>query len=104
MRGPLKTRARDAASTRSDTFLAQTFGNVSFTSMWVEEVTQLRVVESGAFDGSEGTLTKITFTWNYALTSFPFSDVSCKAVSMLALFYLLSFIFVLHLYISSSLH
>lgn len=66
----------------SDTFLAQTFGNISFTSVWVEEVSQLTVVESGAFDGSEETLEKIYFGWNSALASFPFEEASCNAVSV----------------------
>ncbi|MPC34582.1 Oplophorus-luciferin 2-monooxygenase non-catalytic subunit [Portunus trituberculatus] len=61
-------------SSRSDTFLANTFGDVSFTSIWVESMTSLTVVETGAFKGSEGTLTNLVFRWNYGLTHFPFDE------------------------------
>lgn len=73
--GSFRTDHR-ATSATSGTFLAQTFGNISFTSIWVEEVSQLTVVESGAFDGSEETLKKINFRWNSALTSFPFEEIA----------------------------
>lgn len=79
--GSLITDLRATKST-SDTFLAQTFGNISFTSVRVEEVSQLTVVESGAFDGSEETLEEIIFKFNSALTSFPFEEASCNAVSV----------------------
>ncbi|XP_045136404.1 oplophorus-luciferin 2-monooxygenase non-catalytic subunit-like [Portunus trituberculatus] len=63
-------------SSRSDTFLANTFGDVSFTSIWVESMTSLTVVETGAFKGSEGTLTNLVFRWNYGLTHFPFDEIA----------------------------
>ena len=67
-------------SARSDTFLANTFGDVSFTSILVESITSLTVVEAGAFKGSEATLTTLAFRWNYGLTYFPFDEVSLLSI------------------------
>lgn len=63
-------------SARSDTFLANTFGDVSFTSIWVESMASLTVVETGAFKGSENTLISLVFRWNYGLTHFPFNEIA----------------------------
>lgn len=86
---------KGVATTRSNTFLANTFGNISFTSMQVSEVSQLAVVEAGAFASSEETLTKITFRWNYALTSFPFEEASCYATSCIIGIHIFKYIIIL---------
>lgn len=69
-------RKDNKGSSRSDTFLENTFGDVSFTNIWVESMTSLTVVEVGAFKGSESTLVSLVFRWNYGLTQFPFSEIA----------------------------
>lgn len=90
--GPFKN-SNTATTPNTDTFVSNTFGNVTFTSVRVEEVSQLRVVEAGAFAGSERTLKEITFRWNSGLTDFPFAEVGCNALSLL---YLIQYYFLIY--------
>lgn len=62
-------------TSRSDSFLANTFGEATFTSIRVESMATLKTVEAGAFLGSETTLKSLIFAWNSVLLHFPFTEL-----------------------------
>ncbi|KAK8725218.1 hypothetical protein OTU49_010758 [Cherax quadricarinatus] len=63
------------SQTLGSVFLDNTFGLVSFKEILVEN-TDVEQVMSQAFNGSENTLAKLTFRWNYNLKDFPFAQLA----------------------------